>query len=79
MSNRTGGPFSNIHTYICMNNLVFLLALIPIAATQAEDKPAPKVSDYYTLEEIPIPKGEMIEVGGTEWMPDGRLAVSTRR
>ena len=62
-----------------MNNLVFLLALIPIAATQAEDKPAPKVSDYYTLEEIPIPKGEMIEVGGTEWMPDGRLAVSTRR
>ncbi|MDA0841564.1 MAG: hypothetical protein O2857_27700 [Planctomycetota bacterium] len=62
-----------------MNYSVVPLALILLTATHAEDKPSPKLSDYYTLEEIPLPQGEMIEAGGIEWMPDGRLAVSTRR
>ncbi|MEE2907008.1 MAG: hypothetical protein VX527_04160, partial [Planctomycetota bacterium] len=36
-------------------------------------------SDYYVVDTIPSPKGEVIEVGGLDMLPDGSLAVSTRR
>lgn len=36
-------------------------------------------SDYYTLEEIPIPEGVVLEAGGLDMLPDGKLVVSTRR
>ena len=35
--------------------------------------------DYYPLDPFPIPPGIVLEGGGLELMPDGRLAVSTRR
>jgi glucose/arabinose dehydrogenase len=38
-----------------------------------------KVSDFYTLDSLEVPEGEVIEVGSIEWMPDGRLAVGSRR
>ena len=34
---------------------------------------------YYQLENLPIPAGLGIEAGAFEWLPDGRLAVGTRR
>ena len=34
---------------------------------------------YYQLENLPIPAGLVIEAGAFEWLPDGRLAVGTRR
>ena len=36
-------------------------------------------SDYYKIITIPIPDSVILECGGFEWMPDGKLAVSTRR
>ncbi len=36
-------------------------------------------SDYYRLEPIPIPAEAYLEAGGLEMMPDGKLAVSSRR
>ena len=36
-------------------------------------------SDYYVVETIPSPEGEVIEVGGLDVLPDGSLALSTRR
>ena len=39
---------------------------------------APKESSY-TITRIPGPKDALLEVGGMDWMPDGRLAVCTRR
>ncbi|MCH2134071.1 MAG: PQQ-dependent sugar dehydrogenase [Phycisphaerales bacterium] len=36
-------------------------------------------STYYTVETIPAPEGEIIEVGGMDMLPDGSLALSTRR
>lgn len=36
-------------------------------------------SDYYVVETIPSPDGEVIEVGGLDVLPDGSLALSTRR
>ncbi|MFT7463651.1 MAG: glucose/arabinose dehydrogenase, partial [Pseudohongiellaceae bacterium] len=34
---------------------------------------------YYTVDHPPVPDGELLEVGGLDWLPDGRLALSTRR
>lgn len=34
---------------------------------------------YWRLAEIPLPEGVMIEGGGLDFLPDGRLAVCTRR
>ena len=35
--------------------------------------------DYYKLVTLPIPEGIILEVGGMAVLPDGQLAVSTRR
>ena len=37
------------------------------------------VDEYYKLDKFTMPEGEEIEVGSLEWMPDGRLAVGSRR
>ena len=56
--------------------LLFTLALGAFAQT----KPTPKKEqDYYEIKTLPIPKEIYLEVGGLATMPDGRLAVSTRR
>src|SRR5690606_6413497 len=34
---------------------------------------------YYKLVPLPIPEGIVLEAGALEMMPDGKLAVSTRR
>jgi len=39
----------------------------------------PRESDYYRIEEVPIPESMYLEVGAIEFMPDGRMAVSSRR
>lgn len=36
-------------------------------------------SRYYAVDYLPTPAGERLEVGGMDFLPDGRLAVSTRR
>lgn len=36
-------------------------------------------SDYYKLTSLPVPEDIVLEVGGMTVLPDGRLAVSTRR
>ena len=59
-------------------------ALVLLFATAlgafAQTKPAPKKEqDYYEIKTLPIPKEIYLEVGGLATMPDGRLAVSTRR
>jgi glucose/arabinose dehydrogenase len=46
--------------------------LAPRSLVEAEQQ-------YYTVWQIPTPEGEVLEVGGLDWLPDGRLAVSTRR
>lgn len=38
-----------------------------------------KEDDYYKIITLPIPEGVVLEVGGLAPLPDGRLAVSTRR
>ncbi len=40
---------------------------------------AQQENDYYRLSTIPVPEGIFLEVGGLAVLPDGQLAVSTRR
>ncbi len=54
--------------------LLGLLAL-PFTALEAEDDP----SEPYRLEYLTPPDGARLEVGGLDFLPDGRLVVSTRR
>ena len=39
----------------------------------------PSENDYYRMVTLPIPENVVLEVGGLETLPDGRLAVATRR
>jgi len=57
--------------------LLTVLSLFPLSAWAAD--PLPKEDDYYKMSAFKVPDGVMLEAGATELMPDGRLAVSSRR
>ena len=38
-----------------------------------------KEEDYYRIMTLPAPEGMLLEVGGVATLPDGRIAVCTRR
>ena len=57
-----------------------ILLLLAISVGAFGQKPAPKTEqDFYEIKTLPIPQDLYLEVGGLATMPDGRLAVSTRR
>lgn len=56
-----------------MRTLLFSLALTATAFAQQ------KQSDFYTREEIPLPKGEIMEIGSIALMPEEKIAVTSRR
>jgi cytochrome c551/c552 len=50
--------------------------------TPAVDKAklrVPKEDDYYRIATLPVPEDILLEVGGVATLPDGRIALSTRR
>ncbi|WP_116124281.1 plastocyanin/azurin family copper-binding protein [Lewinella sp. IMCC34183] len=57
-----------------MRFLYFLFLLLFTLALPAQDE-----ADYYVLESIDIPEDIKLEVGGMDFLPDGDLAVTTRR
>lgn len=59
---------------------VHFLALLAAPLCLAGGAPIPpKESDYYQIQTYAIPKGEVLEAGALEMLPDGRLAFGTRR
>lgn len=62
-----------------------MAVLLLLALTITEPKisraqsQTPVASDYYHIEEVPIPDDIVLEVGGMDVLPDGSLAVCTRR
>lgn len=56
-----------------MRPLLLLAALC--TATLAQQKQ----SDFYTIESIPLPPGEVMEIGSIALMPGDKVAVTTRR
>jgi len=61
--------------------MVRLFSLLVVAglAWSAVAADAPTESSYYTLATFAVPKDISLEVGALELLPDGKLAVSTRR
>ncbi|MCB1234990.1 MAG: hypothetical protein KDM91_07950 [Verrucomicrobiae bacterium] len=45
----------------------------------SQDPAVPAESDYYPITPIPAPEGAVVEGGGIEVLPDGKIAVCTRR
>ena len=54
-----------------------LLCVIPLSSVYAQETPTE--DDYYKMLQFEIPKDVNLEAGAIEVMPDGTLAVSTRR
>lgn len=66
---------------IAMKNIltiVFLLSLITSIQVFSQVN-TPKEEDYYKILTLPTPEGILLEVGGVATLPDGRIAVCTRR
>ncbi|MGY8651361.1 MAG: hypothetical protein ACKVKM_11235, partial [Verrucomicrobiia bacterium] len=60
-----------------MKNLTLLAAAL--VGGLVHGAPAPKQSDYYTFTRVPIPADISLEASGLAMLPNGKLAVSTRR
>jgi cytochrome c551/c552 len=67
------------HTLIPMKKiaqlLFILLATLPVLKAQE----SPKEEDFYKIVTPPVPEGIILEVGGLTTLPNGSLALSTRR
>ena len=57
---------------------ICLTGLIACASVDAAD-PLPTENDYYPINRFQTPAGEVLEVGAVQLLPDGRLALATRR
>jgi hypothetical protein len=53
-----------------------LLATVSLLASNAAD--LAKENEFYKMITIPVPEGIVLEAGALQWMPDRKLAVSTR-
>ena len=61
---------------------IFLTATLlvsPRAQCSARNSRTPHEEDYYRILTLPAPEGILLEVGGVATLPDGRIAVCTRR
>ncbi len=59
--------------------LALTVLCLSLPAQAQKKKPADIEDDYYKLLRFELPKGEVLEAGAIEIMPDGRVAVGTRR
>jgi len=58
---------------------LFILLIMWANPTNGQSAKALKEEDYYKIVTVPVPEGILLEVGGVATMPDGRIAVCTRR
>ena len=50
-----------------------------VSGTAQAQRKTPVEDDYYKIITLPVPEGILLETGGVATMPDGRIAVCTRR
>jgi len=70
---------SSVRIVACSAALLHFGAAVSLAQRPQESAIAAKEAEYYRMSTIAAPEGVVLEVGGLETMPDGRLAVATRR
>lgn len=61
------------------NCLVVIAIILLVHPLKAQAPKPPTEDDYYKLLQYQIPEGVVLEAGAIEFMPDGRMAVSSRR
>ncbi len=61
------------------NWLFSVLALAILASAAAAQEKKPTEDEYYKLTPFPMTESVNLEAGGLELLPDGKLAISTRR
>ena len=71
------GKFLFVSPLCALGVLCVLCGFFSRNALAADEKP--READYYKIIQLPIPADIVLEPGGLEWVPDGKLAVSTRR
>ncbi|MEY3321557.1 MAG: hypothetical protein RLZZ417_1140 [Bacteroidota bacterium] len=64
---------------MAMKNLLLIVCLSILLSQVMIAQKAAAEAEYYPLRTLPIPHNIELEVGGMTTIPDGRLAVSTRR
>ena len=65
-----------------MNTMIkkfFSMMVLSALTTAVWAQRVPTEDDYYKIITIPAPEGVLLEVGGVATLPDGRIAVCTRR
>jgi len=62
-----------------MKKIYIALLLITISHLCLSQSLAEKENEFYQLNSLPIPENVLLEVGGMDFLPDGRLAICTRR
>lgn len=74
---------NNMDLKLSFQKIVSLLAISATTVTAEEVGErwgtADRERDYYRIVELPIPKNQVIEAGAFAALPDGRIAVGTRR
>ena len=62
---------------IHMKKIFLVVCLLSCGATLAQD--APTEADYYPITRFETPEGVVLEASGFQMMPDGKMAVCSRR
>lgn len=62
-----------------MRFATFLILSVLLSAGTLVAQDAPTEADYYPITEFEIPEGVVLEAGGFQLMPDGKMAVCSRR
>jgi glucose/arabinose dehydrogenase len=64
---------------LVLSAIAAVLVLAHPSAAQKKDVPKPTENDFYKLLTFPIPEGEVLEAGAIDILPDGKVALGTRR
>jgi len=65
-------------SYRITATILCLFLLAPRALAQ-KPRPVEPEDEYYRILRFEVPPGEVLEAGAIEIMPDGRVAIGTRR
>jgi glucose/arabinose dehydrogenase len=65
-----------------MKKLILFISILFIVFTMNDASAQVKTQtedDFYKIYTLPVPEGILLEIGGVATLPDGRIAVATRR